>query len=273
MPNGRRLKKRPLATTRRSTSAGTFGRCSRLCPLRRSLSSQRIAPGQDAPSTRPKGRAHETPERVALPPSQPHAVRSATCAWLHRGGLAAYPPNSDGHPMANTKGHESSIRRSRTLPPLYGSSQLLGGRAHMYHARIACQVRATLAPLAANGRPMRTPKSRFAVAHGRPRAHSLAQRQHPSRSPHERLEPSAPCGRESNRERVGPTPTRRVRRRRATHRFIGSNRIWPALPAALGASGPSFLQDVLESHAKPGVRMGGASGCGFLRYGMHVRPS
>ena len=33
MPNGRRLKKRPLATTRRSTSAGMFGRCSHLCPL------------------------------------------------------------------------------------------------------------------------------------------------------------------------------------------------------------------------------------------------
>ena len=112
---------------------------------------------------------------------------------------------------------------------------------------------------------------RFAVGHGRHQPRSLAQRQHPSRSPHERLEPSAPCGRESNRERVGPTPTRRVRRRRATHRFIGSNRIWQSLPAALGASGPSFLQDVLESHVKPGMRMGGASGCGFLRFGMHVR--
>jgi len=75
--------------------------------------------------------------------------------------------------MANTKGHESSIRRSRTLPPLYGGSQLLGGRAGMYHARIARQVRATLAPLAAKGRPMRTAKSRFAVAHGRPRAPQL----------------------------------------------------------------------------------------------------
>jgi hypothetical protein len=173
----------------------------------------------------------------------------------------------------NTKGHESSIRRSRTLPSLCGGSQQRSGRTHTYIARIARQVRTTHAPLAAKGRPMRTPKWRFAVGHGRHQPRSLAQRQHPSRSPHERLEPSAPCGRESNRERVGPTPTRRVRRRRATHRFIGSNRIWPALPAALGASGPSFLQDVLESHAKPGVRMGGASGCGFLRYGMHVRPS
>ena len=92
--------------------------------------------------------------------------------------------------MANTKGHESSIRRSRTLPPLRGGSQLLGGRAHMYHARIACQIRATLAPLAAKGRPMRTSKWRFAVGHGRPQAHSLAQRQRPSRSSPARVEPS-----------------------------------------------------------------------------------
>ena len=92
--------------------------------------------------------------------------------------------------MANTKGHESSIRRSRTLPQLYGSSQLLGGRAHMYHARNARQVRSAHAPLAANGRPMRTAKSRFAVAHGRQQPRSLAQRQHPSRSSHERQESS-----------------------------------------------------------------------------------
>jgi len=90
----------------------------------------------------------------------------------------------------NTKGHESSIRRSRTLPPLYGSSQLLGGRTHMYHARIARQVRATLAPLAAKGRPMRTSKWRFAVAHGRQQPRSLAERQHPSRSSSARVEPS-----------------------------------------------------------------------------------
>ena len=181
MPNGRRLKKRPLATTRRSTSARTLGRCSRLCPLRRSLSSQRIASGQDAPSTRPKGRAHETPERVALPPSQPHAVRSATCAWLHRGGLVADPPNSDGHPMANTKGHESCIRRSRTLPSLCGGSQHRNGRTHIYIARIARQVRSAHAPLAAKGRPMRTSKWRFAVGDGRHQPRSLAERQRPSR--------------------------------------------------------------------------------------------
>jgi hypothetical protein len=139
---------------------------------------------------RPKGRARETAERVAATSSQPHTFCSAAYAWLCRGETAACLPDSDGHPMANTKGHESSIRRSRTLPPLYGSSQLLGGRAHMYHARIARQVRATLAPLAANGRPMRTANSRFAVAHARPRAHSLEERQRPSRSSSARVEPS-----------------------------------------------------------------------------------
>ena len=147
------------------------------------------APEPVNPLTR-RARVHETPERVTAASSQPYAFRSAAYAWLRRRESAASLPKSDGHPMANTKGHESSIRRSRTLPPLYGSSQLLGGRAHMYHARNARQVRATLAPLAANGRPMRTAKSRFAVAHGRPRAHSLAQRQHPSRSLPARLEPS-----------------------------------------------------------------------------------
>ena len=30
--------------------------------------------------------------------------------WLRRGETAASLPDSDGHPMANTKGHESSIR-------------------------------------------------------------------------------------------------------------------------------------------------------------------
>ena len=37
---------------------------------------------------------------------------------------------------------------------------------------------------------MRTPKWRFAVVHARHQPRSSAQRQHPSRSPHERLEPS-----------------------------------------------------------------------------------
>jgi hypothetical protein len=52
----------------------------------------------------------ETPERVAATSSQPHAFRSAACARLRHGETAAHSSDSDGHPMANTKGHESSIR-------------------------------------------------------------------------------------------------------------------------------------------------------------------
>ena len=161
----------------------------------------------------------ETPERVAATSSQPHAFRSAACARLRHGETAAHSSDSDGHPMANTKGHESSIRRSRTLPPLRGGSQHRSGRTHIFIARIARQVRSAHAPLAAKGRPMRTPKWRFGVGHVRQQPRSLAERQHPSRSSHERLDPIAHCGRPSKRERVGPTPTRHTRQR--THRFIG----------------------------------------------------
>ena len=121
--------------------------------------------------------------------------------------------------MANTKGQRSSIRRSRTLPPLRGGSQHRSGRTHIFIARIARQVRSAHAPLAAKGRPMRTPKWRFGVGQVRQQPRSLAERQHPSRSSHERLDPIAHCGRPSKRERVGPTPTRHTRQR--THRFIG----------------------------------------------------
>ena len=128
---------------------------------------------------------------------------------------AGFRRPSDG----NTKRHESSIRRSQTLPPLRGGSQHRSGRTHTFIARIARQVRSAHAPLAAKGRLMRTPKWRFAVGHGRQQLRSLAERQHPSRSSHERLDPIAHCGRPSKRERVGPTPTRHTRQR--THRFIG----------------------------------------------------
>jgi hypothetical protein len=139
--------------------------------------------------------------------------------WLRRGESAAYLPNSDGHPMANTKRQRSSIRRSRTLPSLRGGSQHRSGRTHICIARIARQVRSAHAPLAAKGRPMRTPKWRFGVGQVRQQPRSLAERQHPSRSSHERPDPIAHCGRPSKRERVGPTPARHTRQR--THRFIG----------------------------------------------------
>ena len=81
MPNGRRLKKRPLATTRRSTSTGMFGRCSRLCPLRRSLSSQRIA----------TGKTRDTHAECAKRPnaSQPRRRSGTHFAALHTHGFAA----------------------------------------------------------------------------------------------------------------------------------------------------------------------------------------
>jgi hypothetical protein len=53
---------------------------------------------------------HETPERVAATSSQPHAFHSAAWAWIRCGETAAYLPHFDGHPMATTKSHESSIR-------------------------------------------------------------------------------------------------------------------------------------------------------------------
>ena len=254
MPNGRRLKKRPLATTRRSTSAGTFGRCSRLCPLRRSLSSQRIASGQGAPNTSTKGRAHETPERVAATSSQPYAFRSAAYAWLRRRETAASLPNSDGRPMANTKRHESSIQRSRTLPSLCGGSQLLGGRAHMYHARIARQVRSAHAPLAAKGRPMRSSKWRFAVAHGRPRSHSLAQRQRPSTSSPARLEPSGFTAEVWPLIRRIPTAIQ-WQTRRVTNRPSEDPGPCRRCTAALSCSADAPTCITLGTHARSGPRM------------------
>ena len=66
-----------------------------LCPLRRSLPSQRIATGQ----THDTHAVRETPERVAATSSQRHACRSAAYERLCRGESAAYLPHSDGHPM------------------------------------------------------------------------------------------------------------------------------------------------------------------------------
>ena len=93
----------------------------------------------------------ETSERVAATSSQPRAFCSDADARLRRGESAAHPPDSDGHSNGKTKSHESSIR---TLPPLCGGSQQRGGRTHVHHARIARQVWATHAPLAAKRRPM-----------------------------------------------------------------------------------------------------------------------
>ena len=120
--------------------------------------------------------------------------------------------------------------RSRTLPSLRGGSQHRSGCAHINIARIARQVRSAHALLAAKGRPMRTPKWRYAVVHGRQQPRSFAERQHPSRSSHERLDPIAHCGRPSKRERVGPTPTRHVYA--PTHALIHRGQTGPCTRAA-----------------------------------------
>jgi hypothetical protein len=182
----RGLTRRPLATTRRNARARTFGRYSRLCPLRRSLPSQRIATGQ----TRD---AHaECAKRPNA--SQPRRRSGTHFAALHTNGFAAESrPHTGRIPTAIQWKHEGSRivhPMIPTLPPLCGGSQQRSGRTHTFIARIARQVRTTHAPLAAKCRPMRTPKWRFAVGHGRHQPRSLAQRQHPSRSPHESLEPS-----------------------------------------------------------------------------------
>ena len=96
----------------------------------------------------------------------------------------------------------------RTLPPQRGRSQQRGGCSDLYVARIARQVRASHAPLAAKGHLIPTAKWLLAVAHGRLRSHSLAPRQHLPRSTPERLESSATAGhnrfaRESGQLRCG----------------------------------------------------------------------
>ena len=75
--------------------------------VRRALSSLRIATG----NTR-----HTHAESAKRPnASQPRRRSRTHFAALHVHGFAAessaaYLPDSDGHTMANTKGHESSIR-------------------------------------------------------------------------------------------------------------------------------------------------------------------
>ena len=77
----RGLTRRPLATTRRNARARKFGRYSRLCPLRRSLPSQRIPTGQ----TR-----HTHAECTNRPKaSQPRRRSRTQFAALHAHGFAA----------------------------------------------------------------------------------------------------------------------------------------------------------------------------------------
>ena len=161
----------------------------------------------------------EKHERVAAASSQPHTFRSAACAWLRRGKSAAHPPDSVGHPMATRR---VTNRQSDDSGPCRRCAAALSIAAD-------APTYIVLGSHAKSGQPMRRSprravpcgrrKWRFAVGHGRHQPRSLAERQHPSRSSHERPDPIAHCGRPSKRERVGPTPTRHTRQR--THRFIG----------------------------------------------------
>jgi len=118
--------------------------------------------------------------------------------------------------------HEASRIVNPMIPDLAAAARRLAAsrrtHPHMYRSDrtpgpvCACAARR-------EGPSHATSKWRFAVGHGRQQPRSLAERQHPSRSSHERPDPIAHCGRPSKRERVGPTPTRHTRQR--THRFIG----------------------------------------------------
>ena len=101
---------------------------------------------------------------------------------------------------------------------------------------------------------MRTAKSRFAVAHGRPRAHSLAQRQHPSRLLPARLEPSGFAAERRPHTCRIPTAiqwqTRRVKDRQPDDPGP-CRRCASALSSA--ADAPAYIS--LGSHAKSGPPM------------------
>ena len=124
----------------------------------------------------------------------------------------------------------------------------------MYHARNARQIRATHAPLAAKGRPMRTAKWRYAVAHGRPRAHSLAERQCLSRSSSAREEPSGFAAERRPHTCRIPTAirwqTRRVKDRQSDD--PGPCRRCAAA-RSIAADAPTYVS--LGSHARSGLRM------------------
>jgi hypothetical protein len=153
--------------TRRNAGAGVFGRYSRLFPLRRSLSSQRIATGQ---------KRHTDAECTKCPnASHPRCRRRTHFAALPAYGFAAERrPRIREIPTAIQWQHEESRIVNPMIPDFAAGSQQRSGRTHIHHARIARQVRSAHAPLAGKGRHMRTPKWRFAVGHGRHQPRSLA---------------------------------------------------------------------------------------------------
>ena len=130
MYNGRRLK-RPLATTRRNADAGMFGLYSRLCPLRRSLPSRRIAPGQ----TR-----HTHAECVkSTNASQPRRRGRTHFAALHTHDLAAESrPHTCRIPAAIRWQHEESRIVNPMIPDLAAAARWLAAaeqmRRHTYRS-------------------------------------------------------------------------------------------------------------------------------------------
>ena len=106
-------------------------------PIRTQFAIRKFMPGARKPRTR---RSHV----VAAAHISQRCMRMASPRRVGRASAGFRRP-SDG----NAKSQESSIRRSRTLPPLRGGSQHRSGRTHIYIARIAREVRSVHAPLAA----------------------------------------------------------------------------------------------------------------------------
>jgi hypothetical protein len=115
--------------SRQNSGAGMFGRYARLCPLRRSLPSQRIAPGQ----TR-----HTHAECVkSTNASQPRRRDRTHFAALHTHDLAAESrPHTCRIPAAIRWQHEESRIVNPMIPDLAAAAQRLSA-AQRTHLRIA----------------------------------------------------------------------------------------------------------------------------------------
>ena len=184
---------------RRNAGAGMFGRYSRLFPLRRSLSSQRIATGQ---------KRHTDAECTKCPnASHPRCRRRTHFAALPAYGFAAERrPRIREIPTAIQWQHEESRIVNPMIPDFAAAARRLSAAQRMHpHTSRSDRTPSPVCACAARreGPSHATSKWRFAVSHGRQQPRSLAERQHPSRSSHERPDPIAHCGRPSKRERVG----------------------------------------------------------------------
>jgi len=158
--------------SRQNTGAGMFGRYARLCPLRRSLPSQRIAPGQtrhthaecvkrtNASQPRRRGRTHfaalHTHDLAAE--SRPHTCRIPTAIrWQTR--RVTNRQSDDPGPCHSCAAILSIAADAPTYTTL--GSHVKSGLRMRRSPRRAVQV---------------SSKWRFAVGHGRHQPHCLAQR-------------------------------------------------------------------------------------------------